>query len=329
MAQSSIPVVDVSPFLGGSEAEKDAVSRQVADAFEAIGFMAINGHGVSQELVDDALRASRAFFDLPLEEKRKVEALDKKNRINRGYVAFGAEYFDPTAKGKVEPDIKEGFITGRFDVPDAMMKKPHAGWAFAPNIWPDRPPGLRPALEACYAAMEGLGLRLLEVFARALEVPGDYFQPFFDEHAFVFRTQHYPHQDKEPGEGQLRGGAHTDYGAMAILAADDAPGGLQVLSRRQKWIDVVPERGTFIVNIGDLMMTWTNDRWISNLHRVTNPPREPGRDNRRQSMTLFVNANYDALIECIPTCQGPGNSPRHAPMMAGEYRLKKLQDIAV
>lgn len=328
MARSSIPVIDVSPFFGGIEADKDAVGRRVADAFQSVGFMAVTGHGVPQETIDDALLVSRAFFDLPVEAKSAAVNRDKASRTNRGYISFGSESFDPTAKGRVEPDLKEGFVIGRVDVPQQVRTKPHANWAFASNLWPERPADLRPALETCYAAMEGLGHRLLRVFARALEVPDDFFQPYFDEHAFVFRTQHYFHQDAEPADGQLRGGAHCDYGAMAILAADDAPGGLQVLSRRQEWIDVVPERGSLVVNIGDLMKIWTNDRWISNLHRVVNPPRVPGRDNSRQSLTLFVNANYDALIVCIPTCQGPGNPPRHTPLLAGEHRMKKLQEIA-
>ena len=131
-----------------------------------------------------------------------------------------------------------------------------------------------------------------------------------------------------PAPGQLRAGAHTDYGAITILEVEEAPGGLQVRTRAAAWVDVSVVREGFVINIGDLMMTWTNDRWLSNMHRVVNPPADAAGSTRRQSMVYFANCNPDARIECLPGCHGPGNPVRHAPITAGEHRRAKLAKSA-
>ena len=124
--------------------------------------------------------------------------------------------------------------------------------------------------------------------------------------------------------GQLRCGAHTDFGSHTIILADNAPGGLQVRLHDGSWIDVVPPPDSFIVNIGDLMMTWTNDLWLSNLHRVAVPPPDSG---PRLSIAFFCHPNYDALIQCIETCRRPGEAPHHPPVRAGDYRKLQVKKI--
>jgi isopenicillin N synthase-like dioxygenase len=173
--------------------------------------------------------------------------------------------------------------------------------------------------------MERLVFRMLRIFAYALDLPETFFAPYFDKHSCLLRMQNYPEQETEPEPGQLRIGEHTDYGAFTLVNADDAPGGLQVLARSKQWIDVFPAPDSFVVNISDMMMTWTNDRWISNSHRVVNPPRRLLGATRRLSFAFFVNPNHDAVIKCISTCQDPDNPPRHAAVLAGEHRFRKLQ----
>ena len=144
----------------------------------------------------------------------------------------------------------------------------------------------------------------------------------------MLRAINYPDQDPPPAPGQLRCGAHSDFGTHTLLQIDDAPGGLQARGRGGEWIDVSPPAGSFVVNIGDLLMVWTNDRWLSNLHRVVNPPAGLGAGTRRQSLAFFVQPNYDARIECIPTCLAPGETPRHAPVTAWQHRHAKLSKTA-
>jgi isopenicillin N synthase-like dioxygenase len=143
------------------------------------------------------------------------------------------------------------------------------------------------------------------------------------------RMVHYPHQDAPPPPGALRAGAHTDYGTLTILRQDDAPGGLEVQDAAGRWVPVPFQPGSFVVNIGDLMARWTNDRWRSTLHRVVNPPPEPGRSNRRTSLPFFHNANWDARIECLPTCLAAGEAPRHAPVLAGAHLMAKFRSTVM
>jgi isopenicillin N synthase-like dioxygenase len=179
-------------------------------------------------------------------------------------------------------------------------------------------------MEWYYAAMENLTDRLMQVLATALDLEPAFFRDKLDRHDSTLRATNYPHQDRPPAPGQLRAGAHTDYGAITILKVEDAPGGLQVRTRPGLWIDVPTVAEGLVVNIGDLMMTWTNDRWLSNMHRVVNPSQDEHESTRRQSMVYFVNCNPDAHIECLPSCHTHDNPPRHPPVTAGQHRRMKL-----
>jgi isopenicillin N synthase-like dioxygenase len=173
--------------------------------------------------------------------------------------------------------------------------------------------------------MEALSRRLFQVFALALGLPPDHFEAYFAGHNSTLRVINYPPQEVPPKPGQLRAGAHTDFGAFTILLSQNASGGLQVRTRDGRWIDIDAAPGSFVINIGDLMMMWTNDRWLSNLHRVANPASEFARTERRQSIAFFANPREEALIECIPTCVAPRAAPRHPPVIAGEHRLQKIR----
>lgn len=124
-------------------------------------------------------------------------------------------------------------------------------------------------------------------------------------------------------EGQMRASAHSDYGTLTILKPDDAPGGLQVLGKDDKWHDVPYDPNMFVVNLGDLMARWTNDRWQSTKHRVVVPPVDPGRPTRRQSMAFFHNINADEVVECIDTCWGPDEPKKYPPIVAFDFLMEK------
>lgn len=159
----------------------------------------------------------------------------------------------------------------------------------------------------------------MRLFALALDQPETFFDDKVDRHISRLRVRNYPAPHEPPAPGQLRAGAHSDYGSLTILKAEDKAGGLQVCNNAGEWVDVAIVPDCFIVNLGDLMARWTNDRWVSTLHRVANPPMELARVSRRQSLVFFHNPNYDAVIECIPGCQGPDNPPKYPPITSGEY----------
>ena len=234
--------------------------------------------------------------------------------INRGYTPFLGEYNGSTGDDKAPADLREGYIFGPFDRPDEpYYTAPEAAFAFQDNIWPASVPGLVGAFKEYYLALEGFNIRLMRVFATALGLPIDYFRGKYDRHASTVRVLHYPAQDEVPPEGQMRCGAHKDFGSHTILLTDDTPGGLQVHTRDGVWVDAIPPANAFVVNIGDLMMMWTNDRWLSNMHRVVNPPASAGQAAARLSVAYFVHPNRDTVIECIPTCQRDGADARHNP----------------
>jgi isopenicillin N synthase-like dioxygenase len=174
--------------------------------------------------------------------------------------------------------------------------------------------------------MEGLSARLMSMFALGLGLPSDYFAGRIDSSPGALRAIDYPEQALPPEEGQLRAGAHSDYGTLTILRQQVGRGGLQVYDEAsESWVAVPAEEGAFVINIGDLMARWTNDRWTSTLHRVVNPDAGAAVSKRRQSMPFFHNANYSAVIEAIPTCVAPGERPKYPAVLAGPHLAEKAR----
>jgi len=166
----------------------------------------------------------------------------------------------------------------------------------------------------------------MRLFAQALGLPQDWFADKIDRHTTNLVLSNYPDPSDEEPEGQMRAGAHTDYGTLTILRAEDKPGGLEILTRGGRWARVPIIPGSFVVNIGDLMARWTNDRWVSTMHRVAPPPPGQGRGSRRLSLTFFHQPNWDALVECIPTCLD-GKPARYAPILSGDHFDNQMRKI--
>jgi isopenicillin N synthase-like dioxygenase len=201
---------------------------------------------------------------------------------------------------------------------------PEAATSYAPNLIPTEPPGLEPTLVALYRAYERLAGDMMRIFATALRLPETFFDGVLARHFSIMSCHHYPALTHPPLPGQLRTGAHTDYGAMTILAATHAEGGLEVQLPDGSWAGVTPGAGEFVVNLGDMMARWTNERWASTLHRVVNPPLGMAQ-SRRLSIGMFVHPNYDQRIECVPTCLAPDERPRYPAISAGEHIKRKIE----
>ena len=300
----TVPFIDIVPFTDGPAGGRAAVARAVNAACADIGFFTIAGHRVPEALVARMLETSRAFFDLPAVEKEAVKR--PRPEQSRGYIALGDENLSYSRGDATTTD-----------------RRPEAYPSFAPNRWPARPADFRAVWTQYYRAMEQLAARIMRIFAVALDLREDFFRDKTDRHISGIRANHYPEQVEAPRPGQIRAGAHTDYGAVTILLPENVPG-LQVLDRQGEWVDVTAPPGAFVCNIGDLMQHWTNDRWVSTMHRVVNPPREAAAGNRRLSIPFFHQPNYDALIECLPSCCGPDNPPRYEPVTSGQHRLTKF-----
>ncbi len=319
---SPVPVIDIAPFLHGDAAARAGVAAAVDAACTDIGFLIVSGHGVPDALVDEMRAVSRAFFDQPVADKLVLRMPPDRYR---GYIAMGNEALANSMDEASPPDLKESFSIGPIGVADdAYHRAARPGNFFAPNMWPATPAGFRPAWERYYREMEGLSATLMQIFAMGLGMDEDFFAGKIDRHITNFSVIHYPDQAAEPLPGQLRAGAHTDYGSLTIVKPDNAPGGLQVLAKDGSWADVPTLPGTFVVNIGDLMAEWTNDRWVSTLHRVVNPPRDKALGSRRLSMTFFHQPNYDAVIDCLPTCCSADRPARYGRTTSGEHVWMKI-----
>ena len=311
----TIPQVDIKPFFDGAQAGRRRVAAEVQAACEGLGFLVVTGHGVADSVVDALYTQATAFFDLPLDEKNLIRK--PAGTAYKGYGAMGVKtigkHIDPTLK----PSLHESFAIGPLDATeDPYYTRPEAGNNFTPNLWPERPAALRPAMVMYYREMERLGSDILRIFAEVLEVDPSYFASRIDKHTSILRTINYPALDRRPEKGEERSGAHSDTTAITILKVDDAPGGLQVQLPEGGWLDIPKIPKAFVINIGDIMMRWTNDRFVSTMHRVVNPPDGLGATARRLSIPYFCMPNYDAVIECIPSCVGDG--ARHVPITSGE-----------
>lgn len=321
---STVPVIDVAPFLAGDPAGIAAVARQVGRACEEIGFFQVVGHGIDEAFIHSVHDVSIEFFDLP-ESVKALCGQPAKDQV-RGWSAVGKEGLSYSLDAEAPGDLKEKMDMGPPDVPsdDPYYTSEAAGPHFAPNLFPETLPGMRPLWEEYFLRMSALCGQIMRMFAVSLDLDIDFFEDKIDRHISMFRALNYPDQPDEPLPGQLRAGVHSDYGSLTIVRQEDRPGGLQVMDRSGEWIDVPVIPGGLVVNIGDLMAEWTNDRWVSTLHRVVNPPREKAGDSRRLSLVLFHQPNYDALIECLPTCLEPGDEPKYAPISSGDHLRSKF-----
>ena len=322
MAGDELPTIDVAPLRGGSERDRRAVAHAIDAACTQIGFFMVTGHGLPAELIDTTRQRAIDFFALPEDEKRKVARPPAK--ISRGYNWVGDRSLSYSLGQTAPPDIQEAFAFGPDRVADLASRVDRASaQMYAPNIWPARPPDFKQVMLAYYEAMSGLASHVLRAMAMALGVDESYFADKFDRAASVARIIRYPAVKETPLPGQLRAGLHTDYGIMTFVRGDDTPGGLQVQHRRGGWIDVHIPPNAFVCNIGDLMMRWSNDRWVSTLHRVAVPPPDAAPSDRI-SLVFFQNPNPDTVIRCFDSCRRPGEAEKYPPVTVAQHYLGKL-----
>jgi isopenicillin N synthase-like dioxygenase len=303
-----LDVIDLTGLGSDDPASVRRVATELGRACRDVGFFYIRNHGVPDALLSGIFRCSEAFFAAP--RAVKDELAITRSRHNRGYVGIATESLN-----LVHADLKEAFNIG-LDLPatdpEVIAGKPFRGV----NSWPQTP-GFRDTALSYFDALWRLGLDLHLAIATDLGLAPTFFADKFDRPMATLRLLHYPPRDA--GTGDLPGaGEHTDYGSLTILLTDDA-GGLEVRRRDGAWIKAPPIPGAFVCNIGDCLMRWSNDTYVSTPHRVTSPP---GRD--RYSVAFFLDPNPDALIECLPGCSTSGQKPKYAPILAADYLTQRL-----
>ncbi|WP_192258544.1 isopenicillin N synthase family dioxygenase [Mesorhizobium caraganae] len=299
-----VPLVDLAPLVDGSDAGR--VAKEIRWALANAGFVYIKNHGVPARLIDETFAHTRAFFDLPAEEKMKLH-ISNSGMALRGYIQFFGENTDPAKTN----DLKECFDIG----PERQtLVSPF----FGPNQWPTSLPGFRETVFSCHEAMKELSIKILSGIALSLDLPADFFQPQMKTPITIQRLLHYPPQTGVVDEKVIGMGAHTDYGNLTILAQDSV-GGLQVMNRDGVWVEANPIPGTFVINIGDLVQKLTNDRYLANLHRVVNIS---GRE--RYSLPFFVDADHDAVIAPLESCISNDSPARYQTITCGAHKFARF-----
>jgi isopenicillin N synthase-like dioxygenase len=303
---NAIPVIDLAG-LGTTEGDR-RLAGEIGEAARGIGFFTVVNHGVQAALIDGMFAAGRGFFARPAAEKAALSI--KRSPHNRGYVGLSEEALDP-AKGA---DAKEAFNIGLDlapDHPEVVAGKPFRGV----NLWPADDAFRRTSL-SYFDAVWKLGVDLHGPIALDLGLAPDWFARSLDAPLATLRILRYPPATAAETSGA---GEHTDYGNLTLLMTDDA-GGLEVRTRDGRWTPVPHLPGAFIVNIGDCLMRWTNDVYVSTPHRVTHrAPRE------RLSLAFFLDPNPDADVAAIPTCVSP-ERPERYPATTGAAYLKGRLD---
>lgn len=304
-----IPLIDISGLRSDRLDDRRMVAAELGAACREVGFFYVTNHGLPDAVRDGVFAAARQFFALPLALKQEVSYT--RSRHNRGYIELEGERLDVGAV----PDLKEAFNVGlerAEDDPEVLAGKPFRGV----NLWPSLP-GWREAVLAYYDACWSLGRLIHRGFALDLGVTEDFFEDKLDAPLATLRLLHYPGRRAPAMPGQIGAGEHTDYGNVTILATDGVAG-LQVRTRGGDWIDAPAVPGAFVCNIGDCLMRWSNDIYVSTAHRVLMPERD------RYSAAFFLDPNPDAVVEALPSAVAEGCAAKYAPITGADFLRSRL-----
>ncbi len=302
---SEIPIIDMAPMFGEDKPAKIKMAKELRDACVNVGFFYLKNHNVPAPLTAGVRKQTEEFFSLPEDTKYKYDI--GKIKRHRGFVPVGAL----TAGPDEDPDQQEGYEVA-LELPESDPDFRNGSKLFGPNVWPDELPDFQKDVYNYFDAIFDLGCTLFSAFALALELPENYFEKELSKPIAQLRLLYYPPAEKEKSDPTMGIGAHTDYECFTILWQTEP--GLQVQNRANQWIEALPIEDCFLVNIGDMMMRWTNNLFRSTPHRVVTRT-----TNKRYSFPFFFAANYDTVVSCLDNCTSEDNPPAYPPTKFGYW----------
>jgi isopenicillin N synthase-like dioxygenase len=313
-----IPSLDLADFLSGDKQKKEKFVKQLGEAYQNIGFVAIKNHGLSDDLTTKLYDTVKKFFFQPDELKQKYEIPGLFGQ--RGYVGKGKEH----AKGRTTGDLKEFYHVGQEVTDGDPIKK-----EYPDNVWPAELPEFKKYTFEAYRTLEKAGVNMLRAIALYLGLPENYFDDKVHNGNSILRPIHYfpiPDPDSVPADA-VRAAAHGDINLITLLMGASADG-LQVLRRDGVWIPITALPEQIVVNVGDMLARHTNDRLKSTIHRVVNPPREK-MNSSRFSIPFFMHPRSDMDLTCLPNCIDKENPKKYADITAGEFLTERLAEIGL
>jgi isopenicillin N synthase-like dioxygenase len=310
-----IPTVNLADFISGDENKKQQFIKKIGHAYENIGFVALKGHFLDKQLVDDLYREVKNFFDLPEDVKEKYEIPGIGGQ--RGYVSFGKE----SAKGKKEGDLKEFWHFGQYVENNPVLKA-----AYPVNVSVEEVPKFNEVGKQTYKMLEKTAKYVLRSLAMYLGLEETYFDMYIKNGNSILRPIHYPPITTEP-KGAERAAAHGDINLITLLMGAQGKG-LQVQNNEGEWIDAVAEPDEIMINVGDMLSRHSNNKLKSTIHRVTNPPKELWGASR-YSIPFFMHPISDMKLDVLDSCIDTKNPKQFEDITAGAFLNERLKELGL
>ncbi len=311
----TIPSVNLSDFISGDSTRKNNFVQAIGKAYQEIGFVALKGHFLEEQLVSSLYEECKNFFELPLEIKQKYEIEGIGGQ--RGYTGFGKE----SAKGRSEGDLKEFWHFGQLITEDSKYKD-----EYPENVLVEELPEFNKVGQEVYEKLEKTGIYVLRALAQFVGLDEFYFDGFIKEGNSILRPIHYPPITQEPKEA-VRAAAHTDINLITLLMGAHGKG-LQVQNHEGEWIDAVAQPDELMINVGDMLSRHTNNKLKSTIHQVTNPPKELW-GSSRYSVPFFMHPVSDMKLDCLESCVDDKNPKQFEDTTAGEYLFERLRELGL
>ncbi len=310
-----IPSVDLRDFLSEDPVRKQKFVNEIGTAYSEIGFVALKGHFLDDQLVEELYAEVRNFFNLPLETKEKYEIPGIGGQ--RGYVSFGKEH----AKGRSAGDLKEFWHFGQY-----ISKGSKWANEYPDNVTVEELPGFNVVGEKAYKMLEKTGVYVLRALALYVGLDEFYFDQYIKDGNSILRPIHYPPITEEPKDA-VRAAAHGDINLITLLMGAQGKG-LQVQNHNGEWIDAIAEADELMINVGDMLSRHTNNKLKSTIHQVVNPPRELW-GTSRYSIPFFMHPISDMKLNCLPSCFDENHPKLYDDITAGEFLNERLIELGL
>ncbi|WP_111682565.1 isopenicillin N synthase family dioxygenase [Winogradskyella tangerina] len=310
-----IPSVDLKDFLSEDPKRKQKFIDEIGKAYQDIGFVALKGHFLEDDLVDRLYGEVRNFFNLPLEVKESYEIPGIGGQ--RGYVSFGKE----SAKGKKEGDLKEFWHFGQYVEDDEERRK-----EYPENVEVKELPEFNEVGKEAYAMLEKTAKYVLRALALHLDLEETYFDGYIHNGNSILRPIHYPPITQEP-KNAVRAAAHGDINLITLLMGAQGRG-LQVQRHDGEWLDAIAEPDELMINVGDMLSRHTNNKLKSTIHRVVNPPRELW-GTSRYSIPFFMHPISEMKLDVLDSCIDKDNPKQFDDITAGDFLNERLVELGL